>query len=589
MVPGRRGKDRVTQSIEQADRYGLAESAKARLRHVRVRLVTAVIVGAVLHFALGWWMAWIWSAVYVATQLLETWAAPRLLRNPAESPAAAANIAVALFFPGALVFGGLAVALWISVPGYGPALGVAIIASAMINLIALSRGSRLAFAASATPYGLYLLVMPLLDLGHVAGPLLTTMMIGVGLIMLNIIGAWISTEEARRAQMAAREEAEQRRVEAEAAVEAKSAYLAMISHELRTPISAILAGAAELERTSPGQGRAQARLIKGAGQMMRGLLDDLLDLSKIEVGRMEVETIDFDLRTVVSEVLRMWRPEARTRELKMRIEGAHSLPQWVQGDPNRLRQVLNNLISNALKFTAKGSITLRLSASPTEGGHAISVAVADTGPGMTPDQVARLFTPFEQLDAGTARKHGGSGLGLAISRELARLMGGDLVASSAPGEGAVFSLNLVLQAGAVPVAAQAPEAVQARVLVVDDHAINRQAIGLVLAPLGIVPQTAASAEEGLERLAAEAFDVILMDVYMPDMDGREATRLLRARPGPNQTTPVIAITASATERDWEACRAAGMTGHVAKPIEPAQLYAALDLALAGAAERREAA
>ena len=589
MVPGRRGKDRVTQSIEQADRYGLAESAKARLRHVRVRLVTAVIVGAVLHFALGWWMAWIWSAVYVATQLLETWAAPRLLRNPAESPAAAANIAVALFFPGALVFGGLAVALWISVPGYGPALGVAIIASAMINLIALSRGSRLAFAASATPYGLYLLVMPLLDLGHVAGPLLTTMMIGVGLIMLNIIGAWISTEEARRAQMAAREEAEQRRVEAEAAVEAKSAYLAMISHELRTPISAILAGAAELERTSPGQGRAQARLIKGAGQMMRGLLDDLLDLSKIEVGRMEVETIDFDLRTVVSEVLRMWRPEARTRELKMRIEGAHSLPQWVQGDPNRLRQVLNNLISNALKFTAKGSITLRLSASPTEGGHAISVAVADTGPGMTPDQVARLFTPFEQLDAGTARKHGGSGLGLAISRELARLMGGDLVASSAPGEGAVFSLNLVLQAGAVPVAAQAPEAVQARVLVVDDHAINRQAIGLVLAPLGIVPQTAASAEEGLERLAAEAFDVILMDVYMPDMDGREATRLLRARPGPNQTTPVIAITASATERDWEACRAAGMTGHVAKPIEPAQLYAALALALAGAAERREAA
>ena len=574
--------------MEKSDRFGLAASAKARMRHLKVRVATALIVGAVLHFALGWWLAWVWSAVYIGTQLLEAWAAPRLLRNPINTPADAANIAVALFFPGALVFGGLAVALWISVPGYGPALGVAVIASAMINLIALSRGSRLAFAASATPYGLYLLVMPMLDLGHVAGPLLTTMMIAVGLIMLNIIGAWISTEEARRGHMAARDEAEARRVEAEAAVEAKSAYLAMISHELRTPISAILAGAGELERTAPGQGRAQARLIKGAGQMMRGLLDDLLDLSKIEVGRMEVECIDFDLRAVVNEALRMWRAEARHKGLKLRVENAHCLPDWAQGDPTRLRQVLNNLISNALKFTAKGSITLRLSATPADGGHAIAVAVADTGPGMTPDQVARLFTPFDQLDAGTARKHGGSGLGLAISRELARLMGGDLTASSAPGEGAVFTLNLVLRAAEVPAAAQAPEAVEARVLVIDDHAVNRQALTLVLAPLGIVPETAASAEEGLERLAAEAFDVVLMDVYMPDMDGREATRILRGRAGPNQQTPVIAITASATERDWEACRAAGMTGHVAKPIEPAQLYAALEIALAGA-EKREAA
>ena len=578
----------MTQGVELTDRFGILASAKARRRHVAMRIASAIIVGGVLHLGLGWWATWIWSAAYIGTQMLEVWATPRLLSNPVNTPAEAANIAVALFFPGSLVFGGLAVALWISVPGYGPALGVAVIASAMINLIALSRGSRLAFAASATPYGLYLLVMPMMDLGRVAGPLLTTMMIAVGLVMLNIIGAWISTEESRRAHQIIAEEADRRRKEAEAAVEAKSAYLAMISHELRTPISAILAGAGELERTSPGQGRAQARLIKGAGQMMRGLLDDLLDLSKIEVGRMEVETVDFDLRAVISDALRMWRPEARHKGLKLRVEGAHCLPDWVHGDPTRIRQVLNNLISNALKFTAQGSITLRLSASPAEGGQAISMAVADSGPGMTPDQVARLFTPFDQLDAGTARKHGGSGLGLAISRELARLMGGDLTASSAPGEGAVFTLNLVLRAAEVPAAALAPDAVEARVLVIDDHAVNRQAISLVLAPLGIVPETAASAEEGLERLASDAFDVILMDVYMPDMDGREATRILRGRAGPNQTTPVIAITASATERDWEACRAAGMTGHVAKPIEPAQLYAALETALAGVEARKAA-
>lgn len=580
----------MTKSIGQMDRFGIWASAKARRRHINVRLATAVIVSAVLHYGLGWWMTWLWGAAYVGSQLLEAWAAPRLLRNPPQTPAAAANIAVALFFPGALVFGGLAVSLWVGVPDYGPALGVAIVASAMINLIALSRGSRIAFAATATPYGLYLLVMPMLDYGRIADPVLTTMMIAVGLIMLNIIGAWISTEEARRAHLEATREAEQRRAEAEAAVEAKAAYLAMISHELRTPISAILAGAGELERTSPGQGRAQARLIKGAGQMMRGLLDDLLDLSKIEVGRMEVEVAAFDLRALVSEALRMWRPEARHKGLRLRVEGARTLPEWVEGDPTRIRQVLNNLISNALKFTAQGSITLRLSATQdADGAFAVAVAVADTGPGMTPDQVARLFTPFDQLDAGTARKHGGSGLGLAISRELARLMGGDLNASSASGEGATFTLTLTLPAAENPVAAQAPQAVEARVLVVDDHAVNRQAISLVLAPLGIVPETAASAEEGLERLARETFDIVLMDVYMPDMDGREATRRLRAQAGPNQNVPVIAITASATERDWEACRAAGMTGHVAKPIEPAQLYAALESALAEASAARKAA
>lgn len=565
------------------DRFGLAGAIEARRRHLPIRLAGTVFMAAMLHFMLGWWAMWIWAPIYVAVQLAEVWVAPRLLRKPLETAAQAANLAVVLFFPGALLTGALAMSLWMGAGVYGPALGVALIASAMTNLIALSRGSRIAFAASATPYGLYLLVMPLTDVGKVANPLLATMMIAIGLVMLNIIGAWITTEEARRAQDMASEEAERRRAEAEAAVEAKSAYVAAISHELRTPISAILAGAAELERTAgTAPKKAQARLIGGAGQMMRALLDDLLDLAKIEVGRMEVECMTFDLRDAVNDVMRMWRPQAREKGLRLRIEGAHRLPAWVQGDPTRLRQVLNNLISNAIKFTTEGSVTLRVAAEPlANGAHALSLSVADTGPGMTAGQVSRLFTPFDQLEAGTARKHGGSGLGLAISRELTRLMGGELVVVSAPGQGAVFTLKLTLVTAQSPVAEAAPEPVRARVLVVDDHAVNRQAISLILAPLGVTPRTAASAEEGLEHLAREPFDVVLMDVYMPDMDGREATRLLRSRAGPNQSTPVVAITASATERDWQACREAGMNGHVAKPIEPAQLYAALDAALSG--------
>jgi len=571
---------------EAEDRFGLRAAVLARRRHLPSRVLTAVLMAAGLHFAMGWPAMWLWFALYLVVQMFETWIGPRLLARPLDSAAAAANVAIVLFMPSALVFGGLSVALWGNAGVYGPALGVSVIAGAMTNVIALSRGSRIAFAASAVPYGLFLLAMPLTDVGRVPSPLLATMMIATGLIMLNIIGAWITSEDARRAEDHAKAEAERRRAEAEAAVDAKSAYIAAISHELRTPISAILAGAAELERNGGASAGAPARLIGHAGQMMRALLDDLLDLSKIEVGRMEVESIPFDLRATVNNALKMWRPQAREKGLRMRVEGARALPAHVVGDPTRLNQVLNNLLSNAIKFTASGSVTVRIESAPAPGGWAVSLSVADTGPGMTPDKVGRLFMPFEQLEAGAARIHGGSGLGLAISRELARLMGGDLTATSAPGEGAAFTLHLTLPAAEAAAPPAEPETVEARVLVVDDHVVNRQALTLVLAPLGITPVTVGSAEEGLELLAHERFDVVLMDVYMPDMDGREATRLLRARSGPNQFVPVIAITASATERDWEACRAAGMTGNVAKPIEPAQLYAALEEALSGAAVRK---
>ncbi|NBB16449.1 response regulator [Caulobacter sp. SLTY] len=575
----------ATSASRAADRFGLATVVATRRKHMPVRLLTAFGVALALQLTFGWTWAWLWAGAYLATQLIDHWTGMALTRRPIDGPFQAAKVALISFLPSSIAFGALAPALWQGVDRYGPALAMIVVATAMTNLIAICRGSRIAFAAACVPYGLYLLTLPLMDLATAPGPVLSTMMIAVGLVMLNIIGAWLTTEEARRAQDEAHAEAEDRRAEAVAATEAKSAYVAMISHELRTPISAILAGAAETERA----GHAQGRLIGEAGRMMTVLLDDMLDLSKLEAGRMSVEAVDFNLRQAVLDAVHAWRPQARAKGLHMRIQGARHLPAWVSGDPTRIRQVINNLLSNALKFTKEGSVTLRLGGGTTEAGdHAVTIAVSDTGPGMRPDQLERLFTPFEQLGAHTARTHGGTGLGLMISRELARLMGGDLSVASAPGEGAVFTLNLVLPAAEAPATAQAPQAVQARVMVVDDHAVNRQAIALVLAPLGIAPATAASAEEALERLALEPFDVVLMDVYMPDMDGREATRQLRAMKGPNQHTPVIAITASATARDWEACLAAGMNGHVAKPIEPSQLYAALETALGEGAERAAA-
>ena len=563
---------------DNADKFGMLSAARARRRHLPMRLIAAALVAVGLQIGFGWWEAWVWLGVYFGVQLAELALNGPLLKKPPQTLVRASLIAIVLYVPGALVFGSLGPLLWVSGGHYGPVLGFAVAAGAMTNMIAVSRGSRMAFIVSSTPFAIMLMLMPMLDAGKIPAPILGTVAFAAIVIILNVIGAWLTTEKARAAEREAVLESDRRRRELEAAIDAKSAFVAMICHELRTPISAIMAGAGELGRSaSCNTGREQAELIGHAGQMMRTLLNDMLDFSRLEAGRMSVEHMPLDLRRTVLEAVRMWKPQADAKGIRLRLDGAAQLPQWVSGDPIRLRQILNNLLSNAIKFTQEGSVTLRLEAGPELAGRrTISMSVEDTGPGMTPQQIERLFTPYDQLDSGAARKHGGSGLGLVISRELARLMEGDLSVRSAAGAGAIFTLTLTMDEADAPAAEQAPAAVEARVLVVDDHAVNRQAIALVLSPLGITPEMACSAEEGLERLAHEPFDIVLMDVYMPGMDGREATRRLRATPGPNCDTPVIAITASATPKDWDACLAAGMNGYVAKPIEPAQLYAVLE-------------
>ena len=216
-------------------------------------------------------------------------------------------------------------------------------------------------------------------------------------------------------------------------MDGRSAFLAAIGHDLRTPISAILTGAAELEHGAPRWhgARPRPRLITDAGFMMKALLDDLLDHAKLDAGHMTVEAVDFNLRDLLTQTVRLWHGPVRAKGLKLRVEGARDDAGLVRGDPMRLRQVLNNLISNAMKFTQTGSITLRLKAWAEEpSGHAVLIEIADTGPGMTADQLARLFTPFDQTIDGVSAPHGGTGLGLAISRQLADLMGGRLTARS---------------------------------------------------------------------------------------------------------------------------------------------------------------
>ncbi|MFN3521539.1 MAG: ATP-binding protein [Phenylobacterium sp.] len=559
---------------------GLTKTMQARQTAWRSRIVFAAIYGLALSPMAGWIASLAWFSIFVAVQALEAW-----LYRRGRQVSPDARTALALLFASSVAYGGLSIATALFGGYVGVTCGALFLAGAVLNAVVTNQRSQAAYTAAMTPYiGYFLALCYLAAKLTGAGPKAIALAAVSGLLVFSSSALWRSGAAAFEAQRRARMEADRRRLQAESAVGAKSAFIAMVSHELRTPISAILAGAESIQNAphAPLDLRANAALIAESGRMMRALLGDLLDLSKIEAGRMSVEIIEMDPAALVSDTVAFWAAQARNKGLTLTVEGLESLPARVAADPTRLRQVLNNLLSNAIKFTDRGGVALAVDAAANADGWKLVFAVADTGVGMTREQFARLFIPFDQTLASTARTHGGTGLGLTISRELARLMGGDLTAASQPGKGATFTLQI--QAGPAGSAASTPPepvapVTNVRVLGVDDHEVNRRAMALMLEPLGVDLTLAASGEQALALASVAAFDVILMDLYMPEMDGRETTMRLRATPGPNQATPVIACTASTAERDWQACRQAGMTSSVPKPFDAALLHGAIARAL----------
>jgi signal transduction histidine kinase/CheY-like chemotaxis protein len=558
----------------------VARAAASRRANTYLRIGASLSIATLLQVYVHEPWCWLWAGLYTLAHVFELWVSHPLVIHP-NAPIAAWRRLLAFVSPfvTSAAFGAVSIPLFASHIRFAPTLAGMLLAGALLNVVVVNARSRAATLMAAAPHALYLLFAPFVAKAANPGTnLADALWFGALLLIVAVTLASRTLHAALKAEADAKAEAERRRHEAEEAVAAKSAFVAMISHELRTPISAILAGAARLHSEVPeASSKIHAQLIADAGGLMRTLLNDLLDFSRLEAGRMSVEKTPFNLRQTLSDTLRLWRPEIARKGLKLRVKGAATLPRWVAGDAMRLKQVLNNLLSNAIKFTDRGEITVVLQAQPT----LLSIEVIDTGPGIPETALPRLFTPFDQLNAAVVRQHGGSGLGLAISRELARRMGGDLIATSARGHGAHFTLTMALEAAEAPRAAALSRSITGlRVLVVDDHVVNRRAIELVLQPFGVDATLAESAEEGLELLRSEVFDAVLMDVYMPGMDGRQATRILRAGAGPNRDTPVIAVTASSTPKDWEACAAAGMNAHVAKPIDPAELFGALAQVLA---------
>ena len=544
--------------------------AKGRVNGMTMRLGLSVLaaVTATLLYASWWPTAWLLA--YVVLQAIDRHLFTAGLRSPTPRHA---PLLVSVCV-NAVLFSSLAMYNWCVGGMEGKIFGAITICCSLISVTVSMYPKKRYLFATLVPHALYLVSLPIIAMAQGAGRPLPWAIVMISIVtyiaylmvaVKKLNGSMIGLQTARD--------------EAQHANAAKSNFLAVISHEIRTPMNAVVS-AVNLLKTTPLDTTQTAHLVmlNNASEVLLSLLNDVLDLSKIEAGKMRFERAAVDVRPMLDHLDGMFRPQLRDKCLRLSTSLAPDIATTILGDPLRLQQILFNLLSNAIKFTEEGTITLRV----RRDGARLVFEVEDTGIGIAPEHRERIFNSFEQAEAAITRRYGGTGLGLAISRQLARLMGGDITLMSDLGKGSRFILSLpyetldnLVRDEAAPTVAPVPVEAPLHVLIVDDHEVNRRIVSLFIQPQGWTHCMADNGAAALDLCRSQRFDVILMDMQMPVMDGITATRRLRSEPGPNQMTPIVALTANALDFHLNAWTEVGVTDILTKPIDPGRLIATL--------------
>lgn len=550
-------------------------------RLLPMRVGSAALVALIVSPALGWMLALAWLSALIAGEGLARAATRRFSREVAGSQGLRAAFLLAAL-PINMIWAALAAALWLSPQADLKLAAVAIWAGQIVYTHNFRHQPWALIAVSAVMPLASLIVFPVFFFeAQGLGP--NTARWGMLILVLTTINVMIANRAAARRMDELTQGLREERERALEAARAKSTFIAVASHELRTPMNGMLGMAHALSRSTLDDAqREQVRLMLKSGDNLMQLLNDVLDLSRIESSKVKLATEPFSLQTLIDEIMGAWRDIAVVKNLDLTAVLAPSVPAWIEGDALRVRQVLVNLISNALKFTAQGGVHLMVTSpeATLQGRREIRFAVRDSGPGIPTAASERVFESFTQVDDTVSRRHGGAGLGLTIARALARQMGGDLTLAPSP-HGACFEFSLMAPE-TTPRAAAEPDSLEdegvlrtVRILMAEDNKINQLVVQTMLEATGLSLTVADNGQAALEAMAEGCFDCVLMDINMPVMDGITALQAIRSGAAGDPDMPVIALTASTLTGDRERFLEMGFSDHLGKPVKPADLINAI--------------